>query len=63
LRRAAEHVEKRLQEFAEGLGTRWQMTGSGSAFFLQCETEAQANERAAKLDSWTAVTYAVGPWA
>jgi 4-diphosphocytidyl-2C-methyl-D-erythritol kinase len=62
LRRAAEHVEKRLQEFAAGLGSQWQMTGSGSAFFLPCETEAQANERAAQLDSWTAVTYAVGPW-
>ena len=62
LRRAAEHVESRLQEFAAGLGPRWQMTGSGSAFFVQCETKAQASERAAKLDSWTAVTCAVGPW-
>lgn len=62
LRRAAEHVESRLQEFAAGLGPQWQMTGSGSAFFVQCETEAQATERAGKLDSWTAVTYAVGPW-
>lgn len=62
LRRAAEHVESRLQEFAAGLGPRWEMTGSGSAFFVQCETEAQASERATRLDSWSAVTYAVGPW-
>ena len=62
LRRAAEHVESRLQGFAAALGPQWQMTGSGSAFFVRCETEAQASERAANLDSWTAVTYAVGPW-
>jgi 4-diphosphocytidyl-2C-methyl-D-erythritol kinase len=62
LRRAAEHVEPRLQEFAKGLGPGWQMTGSGSAFFLQCETQTQADERAAKLDSWTAVTHSVGAW-
>jgi 4-diphosphocytidyl-2C-methyl-D-erythritol kinase len=62
LRRAAEHVEPRLQEFAKGLGPGWQMTGSGSAFFLQCETQTQADERAAELNSWTAVTHSVGAW-
>jgi 4-diphosphocytidyl-2-C-methyl-D-erythritol kinase len=62
LRRGAEHVEPRLQQFAAGLGPRWQMTGSGSAFFAPCETEDQAHEIAADLDSWTAVTYAVGAW-
>ena len=62
LRRAAEHVESRLHEFAERLGRQWQMTGSGSAFFVQCETEQEARERATGIDSWTAVTYAVGPW-
>jgi 4-diphosphocytidyl-2C-methyl-D-erythritol kinase len=62
LRRAAEHIESRLQEFAAGLGPQWEMTGSGSAFFVQCETEEQASEQAAQLDSWSAVTHAVGPW-
>lgn len=62
LRRAAENVEPGLREFAAGLGPHWQMTGSGSAFFASCETQQQANELVAKLDSWTAVTYAVGPW-
>jgi 4-diphosphocytidyl-2-C-methyl-D-erythritol kinase len=62
LRRAAERVESRLHEFVAGLGPQWQMTGSGSAFFAPCETQQQAHELAAKLDSWTAVTYAVGPW-
>ena len=62
LRRAAEHVEPRLQAFAAGLGPQWQMTGSGSAFFAPCETQEQASDLAAKLDTWTAVTYAVGPW-
>jgi len=62
LRRAAEHVEPRLIEFAAGLGPNWQMTGSGSAFFAPCETLEQASELAAGLDTWTAVTYAVGPW-
>jgi 4-diphosphocytidyl-2-C-methyl-D-erythritol kinase len=62
LRRAAQRVEPRLREFAEGLGPRWQMTGSGSAFFAPCETQHQAVELASELDSWTAVTYSVGPW-
>jgi 4-diphosphocytidyl-2-C-methyl-D-erythritol kinase len=62
LRRAAEHVESRLQDFAAKLGPEWHMTGSGSAFFTQCETQAHAEDAAAKVDSWTAVTYAVGPW-
>jgi 4-diphosphocytidyl-2C-methyl-D-erythritol kinase len=62
LRRAAERVEPRLQEFAAGLGPRWQMTGSGSAFFAPCENKQQAHELSAKLESWTAVTHAVGPW-
>jgi 4-diphosphocytidyl-2C-methyl-D-erythritol kinase len=51
-----------LQDFAAKLGAEWQMTGSGSAFFTQCETQAHAEDAAAKVDSWTAVTYAVGPW-
>ena len=62
LRRAAEHVEPRLREFANKLGPDWQMTGSGSAFFVRCETEEEAGKFAAEADAWTAVTYAVGRW-
>lgn len=66
LRRAAEHVEPRIKEFARRLGENggaWQMTGSGSAFFLMCESDEQAR-RVTKgvVDAWTAVTRAVGPW-
>jgi len=63
LLRAAEHAEPRLVDFAERLGSRWQMTGSGSAFFLRCTDGEQAREATASLDCWTAVTRAVGRWA
>jgi 4-diphosphocytidyl-2-C-methyl-D-erythritol kinase len=63
LRRAASHVEPRVQDFAVGLGQGWQMTGSGSAFFLRCPDERAARTAAAELDCWTAVTHAVGAWA
>jgi 4-diphosphocytidyl-2C-methyl-D-erythritol kinase len=64
LRRAAEHVEPRLQEFARGLvGGEWQMTGSGSAFFLRCDSDEAARRVTKELDGWTAVARAVGPWA
>ena len=56
LQRAAEQVEPRLAEFAKTLGTSWQMTGSGSAFFKAADNEKQAREAIAKLDCWTAVT-------
>jgi 4-diphosphocytidyl-2-C-methyl-D-erythritol kinase len=62
LTRAAAHVEPRLKEFAKKLGKDWQMTGSGSAFFLRCATEQQARQVVAELKCWTAVTHAVGPW-
>ena len=55
LRRAAEHVEPRLKQFALQLGDGWRMTGSGSAFFKEGETEP-------KLDCWTAVAQAVDRW-
>ena len=45
------------------LGEGWQMTGSGSAFFLRCAGEQSARSAIAVLDCWTAVTYAVGSWA
>jgi len=63
LRRAAEHVEPRLKEFARSLGTGWQMTGSGSAFFQQTNDEREAREATARLDCWTVVSRAVPPWA
>ena len=56
LRRAAEHIEPRLKQFAEELGPGWQMTGSGSAFFTH-------NGTAEKRKYWTATAQAVGPWA
>jgi 4-diphosphocytidyl-2-C-methyl-D-erythritol kinase len=62
LRKAAGHVEPRLQDFARRLGSEWQMTGSGSAFFLRCADEQAARQATAMLDCWTAVTHAVGPW-
>jgi 4-diphosphocytidyl-2-C-methyl-D-erythritol kinase len=55
LRKAAEHVEPRLKDFAQRLGDGWQMTGSGSAFF-------KTGRQAADMDCWTTVTQAVGPW-
>lgn len=53
--RAATAVEPRLAEFARGLGPGWVMTGSGSAFFLACPTDAEARAAVAGLDCWTAV--------
>ncbi|HEY2596936.1 MAG TPA: 4-(cytidine 5'-diphospho)-2-C-methyl-D-erythritol kinase [Candidatus Dormibacteraeota bacterium] len=60
---AAARVEPRVGEFAMRLGEGWQMTGSGSAFFLRCADERSAQQATAKLDCWTAVTHSVGPWA
>jgi 4-diphosphocytidyl-2-C-methyl-D-erythritol kinase len=63
LRKAAAHVDRHVHDFAMRLGDGWQMTGSGSAFFLRCADEQRAREATAKLDCWTAVTRAVGAWA
>jgi 4-diphosphocytidyl-2-C-methyl-D-erythritol kinase len=63
LRRAAGHVEPRLEAFARSLGGGWQMTGSGSAFFKQSATMREAEEAIKKLDCWTAVAQSVAPWA
>jgi 4-diphosphocytidyl-2-C-methyl-D-erythritol kinase len=63
LTRAALHVEPQLKEFAHRLGQEWQMTGSGSAFFLRCKDESTARDATAALDCWTVVTHAVGAWA
>ena len=63
LRRAAERVDGRLQQFAEGLGPGWQMTGSGSAFFKASATEDEARRAIAKLDCWKTVAASVPRWA
>lgn len=63
LRRAAEHVDPRIKEFAKRLGPGWQMTGSGSAFFQRTATKQQAEHATDALDCWTAVTRSVAPWA
>jgi 4-diphosphocytidyl-2-C-methyl-D-erythritol kinase len=62
LQRAAGHVAPQLKDFAARLGHGWQMTGSGSAFFLRCPDRNAASSATAKLDCWTAVTHAVGAW-
>jgi 4-diphosphocytidyl-2-C-methyl-D-erythritol kinase len=63
MRRAAEHVDPRLEPFAQRLGAGWQMTGSGSAFFKQSQSERDARQTAKTAEGWTAVTHSVGPWA
>lgn len=63
LRKAAEHVEPKLKTFADGLGPGWQMTGSGSAFFLAVASRDEAEKAVAKLDCWTSVATGVPRWA
>ncbi len=63
LRRAAEHVEPRLGDFARRLGDGWQMTGSGSAFFKRCATEQEAARAINGIAEWTAVTRSIEAWA
>ena len=63
LRRAAEHVEPRLGAFARTLGPLWQMTGSGSAFFLRVASEEEGRQSVERLDCWSAVMPAAGRWA
>ena len=68
LTEAAMGIEPGLREFANALnshGRGWQMTGSGSAFFLRCAGEQAAGETVARLKSlkcWTAVAQTVGGW-
>ncbi len=70
LTQAAMSIEPRLKQFADALHgdkkNEWQMTGSGSAFFLRCQSEYEATEAtkaASHLKCWTAVAQAIGPWA
>jgi 4-diphosphocytidyl-2-C-methyl-D-erythritol kinase len=63
LRRAAEHVDPRVRDFAARLGHRWQMTGSGSAFFCRCADRDAGRRLVESLDTWAAVAHSVGAWA
>ena len=60
--RAACTVEPRLVDFAAELGEGWVMTGSGSAFFREATTGAEALALIAGMDCWTAVAAALDPW-
>jgi 4-diphosphocytidyl-2-C-methyl-D-erythritol kinase len=66
LTHAAMRIEPRLKEFANALNRdnkhAWQMTGSGSAFFLTCAGEDEARIATSMLKCWTAVAESVGPW-
>jgi 4-diphosphocytidyl-2-C-methyl-D-erythritol kinase len=62
LKRAAEHVEPRIKDFAQRLGAGWQMTGSGSAFFKKTETQQLAKQATKGLSCWTAVARSVAAW-
>jgi 4-diphosphocytidyl-2C-methyl-D-erythritol kinase len=73
LAEAAMSIEPGLREFANVLNSHepgWQMTGSGSAFFLRCPGEQGAGEQAAhdavgrlkSLKCWTAIAQSVGAW-
>lgn len=60
--RAACAVEPRLAGFAELLGEGWVMTGSGSAFFREAATEAEARALVAGKECWTAVAAELDAW-
>ncbi len=62
LRRAAAKVNPSIDAFAMSLGEAWQMTGSGSAFFLPCPSGEPAEDAVKKLECWTAVASSVGRW-
>jgi 4-diphosphocytidyl-2-C-methyl-D-erythritol kinase len=62
LTRGATTVAPQLLDFARKLGDGWQMTGSGSAFFLRAADQATAKKAASNLECWTSITHAVGAW-
>src|SRR4029077_18098191 len=62
LRRAAERVEPGLVDFARRLGSDWQMTGSGSAFFKRCASEEEAARATEGIAEWTVVTRSIEAW-
>ncbi len=61
--RAACAIEPRLVKFAEELGEGWVMTGSGSAFFKEARSEAEARQLAGGRAGWAAVARALEAWA
>src|SRR5258708_18911876 len=65
LTEAAMSIQPRLQDFANALHSppknEWQMTGSGSAFFLRGAGEDEAEIAVSRLACWTAVAQAIGP--
>jgi 4-diphosphocytidyl-2-C-methyl-D-erythritol kinase len=68
LTEAAMRIEPRVKEFANALNSgnprgTWQMTGSGSAFFLRTTSEATAHQAISHLGCWTAVAQSIGRWA
>lgn len=67
LTQAAMTIEPGLRDFANALDSdqenEWQMTGSGSAFFLRCAGEDEARIATSRLKCWTAVAQAIGAWA
>ncbi|GAC1657899.1 MAG: 4-(cytidine 5'-diphospho)-2-C-methyl-D-erythritol kinase [Candidatus Dormibacteraceae bacterium] len=63
LYRAACAVEPELAQFARDLGPGWQMTGSGSAFFLPVAGEKEGRRAVAGQRCWTAVVRSVPAWA
>jgi 4-diphosphocytidyl-2-C-methyl-D-erythritol kinase len=62
LTRAAISVAPELQDFKRALGDGWQMTGSGSAFFLRAADQKTATKAVSKRDCWTTITHTVGAW-
>ena len=60
--RAACTVDPRLERFARRLGEGWVMTGSGSAFFRETDSEGAARAAVSGLDCWTAVAAALPAW-
>jgi 4-diphosphocytidyl-2C-methyl-D-erythritol kinase len=62
LTRAATSVAPQLHDFAKQLGAGWQMTGSGSAFFIRAADQTMARNATTKLKCWTSITHAVGAW-
>ena len=52
-------VDPRLGEFAESLGEGWRMTGSGSAFFREVASEAEAHDAIKGREGWTAVAHSL----
>lgn len=68
LTEAAMSIEPGLREFANALNSHergWQMTGSGSAFFLRCAGKRAAGEIVEGLKSlncWAAIAQSVGAW-